>query len=235
MGLEKTFYQVSEDVGVVEVCAIVYSPNANRTCPISFPFDVSLSTRDDSAGITYTAVSLHDDCNSSTVTPMDYLGVSTILMFEECDRRRCVNVTIVDDKVLEMTESFTVTLERTPGLDSRITLDPVDGVVEITDDGEKTFSQAGDCRWGILWRHSFHCITSHPTACYTLHEPNCVLHVQLVYMLMVLVHILCYYVCNYMTMHPQCQHLSLSPPLPPHPLWLVTLLLSPALSLCLLE
>ena len=48
MGLEKTFYQVSEDVGVVEVCAIVYSPTI--VCPIEFPFDVSLSTRDGSAG-----------------------------------------------------------------------------------------------------------------------------------------------------------------------------------------
>ena len=64
--------------------------------------------------------------------------MSTILMFEACDKQRCVNVTIVDDDVLEtVVESFTVTLERTPGLDSRITLRPVDGVVEITDnDGE---------------------------------------------------------------------------------------------------
>ena len=49
MGLEKTFYQVSEDVGVVEVCAIVYSPTI--VCPIAFPFDVSLSTDDNTAGI----------------------------------------------------------------------------------------------------------------------------------------------------------------------------------------
>ena len=42
VGLEKTFYQVTEDVGVVEVCAIVYSPNI--TCPIEFPFNVHLST-----------------------------------------------------------------------------------------------------------------------------------------------------------------------------------------------
>ena len=60
--------------------------------------------------------------------------MSTILMFEACERRRCVNVTIVNDDVLEMTESFHVTLERTPGLDMRIRLDQVDGVVEITDD-----------------------------------------------------------------------------------------------------
>jgi hypothetical protein len=42
VGLEKTFYPVSEDVGVVEICAIVYSPNT--ACPIEFPFSVSLST-----------------------------------------------------------------------------------------------------------------------------------------------------------------------------------------------
>ena len=48
VGLESTLYHVSEDVGVVEVCAIVYSSNA---CPISFPFDVTLSTEDGSAGM----------------------------------------------------------------------------------------------------------------------------------------------------------------------------------------
>ena len=51
MGLERTFYQVSEDVGVVEVCAIVYEPNGNLACPISFPFEVNLSTGDGSAGM----------------------------------------------------------------------------------------------------------------------------------------------------------------------------------------
>ena len=143
MGLEKTFYQVSESEGVVEVCATVSRPNGNLTCPISFQFDVSLSTGDNSAGIRYcSAVCLHDDCSTtfSTVAPMDYIDVSTILMFGACARRHCVNVSIVDDDVLEMTESFTVTLERISGLDSRITLDPVDGVIEITDDdGEYSY------------------------------------------------------------------------------------------------
>ena len=49
MGLEKTIYSVSENVGVLEVCAIVYSPTID--CPIAFPFDVSLSTSDRTAGI----------------------------------------------------------------------------------------------------------------------------------------------------------------------------------------
>ena len=49
MGLEMTIYSIFEDVGVVEVCAIVYSPTVD--CPIAFPFDVSLSTSDNTAGI----------------------------------------------------------------------------------------------------------------------------------------------------------------------------------------
>ena len=50
MGLERTFHQVSEDLVVAVVCAVVYSPNGNIDCPITFPFNVSLSTSDDTAG-----------------------------------------------------------------------------------------------------------------------------------------------------------------------------------------
>ena len=49
VGLERTLYSVSEDVGVVEMCAIVYSPTI--ACPIAFSFDVSVSTSDNTAGI----------------------------------------------------------------------------------------------------------------------------------------------------------------------------------------
>ena len=64
---------------------------------------------------------------------MDYGAVSTFLMFDSCEMQSCTNITIVDDTVLELPESFSVTLERTTGLDDRITLDPIDGVVEIND------------------------------------------------------------------------------------------------------
>ena len=52
MGLEQTIFTVQEDVGVVELCAIVYEPSGIdcAECPIAFPFDVRLSTRDDTAG-----------------------------------------------------------------------------------------------------------------------------------------------------------------------------------------
>ena len=45
-----------------------------------------------------------------------------------------MNVSIVDDTILEnVVETIEVILESTPGLNSNITLDPVNGVVEITD------------------------------------------------------------------------------------------------------
>ena len=63
---------------------------------------------------------------------MDYGEVlDAPLVFPPCKRRSCVDIPIVDDDVLENSELFNVSLERN-GLDSRITLDPVDGLVEIT-------------------------------------------------------------------------------------------------------
>ena len=71
--------------------------------------------------------------SSFSVSPLDYIAVDTILMFAACQMRSCVNVTVVDDVILENVESFDLILERTPDLNSRITLDSVNGVVEITD------------------------------------------------------------------------------------------------------
>ena len=47
VGLEETFYNVSESVGEVELCVIVYQPQIQ--CPISFPFIVALGTRQGTA------------------------------------------------------------------------------------------------------------------------------------------------------------------------------------------
>ena len=51
VGLEMTFYQVTEDVGVVEVCVNVSDPDI--FCPIECPFNVTLTTMDGTAGILY--------------------------------------------------------------------------------------------------------------------------------------------------------------------------------------
>ena len=69
-----------------------------------------------------------------SVSPTDYGTVDTILIFDACQMKSCVNISIVDDIIQENDESFNVTLERTPDLDSRIILVPVNGVVQIIDD-----------------------------------------------------------------------------------------------------
>ena len=74
---------------------------------------------------------LHHHC---AVDLMDYESVDIVLMFDSCEKRRCVDVVIVDDILLEDTELFDVTLERPPELDNRITLTPIDGEIEIIDD-----------------------------------------------------------------------------------------------------
>ena len=56
------------------------------------------------------------------------------LMFDACDIQRCVNITIVWDTDDEPDEMFGITLERTTGLNGRITHDPVDGDITIVDD-----------------------------------------------------------------------------------------------------
>ena len=65
---------------------------------------------------------------------MDFDHTSNTLMFGACNTLQCTEIVIVDDSKVELTESFFVTLERTAGLDSRITLVRVDGEVEIIDD-----------------------------------------------------------------------------------------------------
>ena len=59
------------------------------------------------------------------------------LMFDTCETRKCVNVTITDDTVDEPLEFFTYHLTRTTGLDNRIDLNPTDGRVEIIDEDSK--------------------------------------------------------------------------------------------------
>ena len=74
------------------------------------------------------------------VSSMDYVTLAEIMMFDVCETQRCVNVTILNDSVDEPEETFRVTLERTPDLDNRITLEPVDGEIVIVDnDGKYTF------------------------------------------------------------------------------------------------
>ena len=48
VSLKTTFFLASEDVGMVEVCVIINCPRLE--CSIAFPFDVRISTADETAG-----------------------------------------------------------------------------------------------------------------------------------------------------------------------------------------
>ena len=60
-----------------------------------------------------------------------------ILIFDECEKRRCVNVSITQDLVDEPDEFFTFHLNRTNDISPRIDLYPVVGRIEIVDDDGK--------------------------------------------------------------------------------------------------
>ena len=65
---------------------------------------------------------------------MDYESLTNfILNFDRCQFKSCTTVTIIDDLIDEPVESFNATLDRSPGLDVRITLSPVEAVIEIDD------------------------------------------------------------------------------------------------------
>ena len=67
---------------------------------------------------------------------MDYGALNVDLMFEKCMKRKCVNVTIVDNKMNESNETFAFHLSRTTDLSPCIILGPVDGESYLIDDGE---------------------------------------------------------------------------------------------------
>ena len=76
-------------------------------------------------------------CVLFAVSPMDYMTLAEMLMFITCETRRCVAVTIVDDLTYDPGEMFQVSLERTPGLDHRITLQPTNAMIAIVDNDGK--------------------------------------------------------------------------------------------------
>ena len=68
---------------------------------------------------------------------MDYLELNSTLSFDPCQNRSCINVIIVGDLVEEPLEYLNFTLERTPDLDTRISLNPVKGRIAIIDNDGK--------------------------------------------------------------------------------------------------
>ena len=47
VGFEETVYRASEEIGMIDVCVVIES---DADCPVTFPFEVDLSTVAGSAG-----------------------------------------------------------------------------------------------------------------------------------------------------------------------------------------
>ena len=68
------------------------------------------------------------------VPNVDFNLMRSTLRFGACQKRNCVDVTIINDTVLENTETFTVNLQKPPYLGNEFTVDPSSEVVAIVDD-----------------------------------------------------------------------------------------------------
>ena len=95
VGLDRYTYRVREDRDVVQVCCSISEPSG--FCPVSFPFDVRLSTDDQSA-----------------VAPADFASLDTTLEFPVCGRRQCISIAIADDASVENREAFIVRVKNPP-------------------------------------------------------------------------------------------------------------------------
>lgn len=88
---------------------------------------------------------------------LDYQGISDILKFSSSVSEQCVSVDIIENSVLEDTESLTVALSLLTGGDSNIQLKPSSAKIFIADnDGEGSIHT---CRYGVplLYIHAeFH-------------------------------------------------------------------------------
>ena len=132
VGLNSRVYNVSEDVGVVEVCAVMLMNNSSRTNDVIPLLRVSLSMNGTGMLYTYLAIKFSISITYPATSDEDYCAVSSILIFDS-SQSSCVFVSIVDDDVVEETESFTISMERTPGLDKNIHFEPVSGDIKIID------------------------------------------------------------------------------------------------------
>ena len=67
---------------------------------------------------------------------LDYHAlVSTVLAFNVCEIRKCIEVTIENDRTSENNESIILFLDQfSSGYDERISLDPRNGEIRIIDD-----------------------------------------------------------------------------------------------------
>ena len=79
-------------------------------------------------------------CVYGSVAGEDYrLAENNILRFGACEKKQCLPITIVDNDIIEDTETFEVTLAPALGLSNRFTLDPRVTTITIEDGDSELF------------------------------------------------------------------------------------------------
>ena len=73
-------------------------------------------------------------CSFAAQPDRDFFAINKTVTFYGNELRKCLEVTIVENEVVELSESFYISLERTENLDERITISPDRGTVTIEDD-----------------------------------------------------------------------------------------------------
>ena len=68
------------------------------------------------------------------VSNVDFELMKSTLRFRACETSQCLNVTIINDNKLEVSETFTVNLQKSDSLSTKFTVNPSSEVVTITDD-----------------------------------------------------------------------------------------------------
>ena len=70
----------------------------------------------------------------------DYLDLSAVITFEDCETIKCQQLVLIDDESVEETETLSIVLSSSPDLDPIIRLNVTETRVFITDD---------DCEWKV--------------------------------------------------------------------------------------
>lgn len=77
---------------------------------------------------------------------LDYWTFNDIIHFDRCATQKCVNITVIDDDIVEKVEHFLLKLAlETPGLSDIIDLSPMAGRVRIISEECKNLTVYNVC------------------------------------------------------------------------------------------
>ena len=133
MGLDNMTYTVKEDNLQLNVCVVVFSPTT--ACPIAFPFELIFAANQGTACMLLNLPYMSSSFCPFIVQGLDYTLNDRAVNFGACSKKECLTVDIIDDDLIEDTETFTITLQP-PSQDfaERIILSPNVTTVAIEDE-----------------------------------------------------------------------------------------------------